>query len=452
MIRNTILNLALLLAVMSAAAQSEPFTSEMKKQQCDAVKEALHHAWTGYTTYARGYDALKPLSKTGRNWYGKSFVMTPLDAFDTFVLLGMKDEANEAKEMILSGLNFDVNEDVQLFEVSIRLLGGLLSAHELDGDPKFLQLAVDLGTRLLPAFKSPTGMPYRYVNLRTGKTRDENSNPAEIGTYILEFGKLTRYTGDSTWYKAAKKAMLEVYSRRSVLNLVGTVINVNTGEWKNTESQIGARIDSYYEYLLKGAIMFGDPDLMRAWKVSEKAIALQLLTDTKNGIFLTRVNMKSGKETNPYYGALDAFYAGLVALSGDLYLAGRIQQANFYMWTRCGIEPEVYDFRKETIVYPTYPLRPENIESCFYLHRFTGDEKYLWMGKRMVDDVLKKCRTDAGFAALKDVSTLEMADDMESFFLAETLKYAYLLFAPETSIDLRKWVFNTEAHPLKVKN
>jgi mannosidase alpha-like ER degradation enhancer 2 len=244
---------------------------------------------------------------------------------------------------------------------------------------------------------------------------------------------------------------MEVYRRRSPIDLVGTVINVTTGKWVNLESQIGARIDSYYEYLYKGWIMFGDADLLNAWRTSSNAIRIQLMQNTKNGIFLTRVGMILGKETRPYYGALDAFYAGIVALSGDLYTAGKIQQANYYMWTRFGMEPEVFNFRADTIVWPSYPLRPENLESCFYLYRLTGEEKYLAMGQRMTGDILSKCRTDAGFAAVRNVTTMELEDDMESFFLAETLKYAYLLFAPSNVIDLKRWVFNTEAHPLRIK-
>lgn len=440
---------ALLLAAVSGSAQE--FTPERKAEECAKIKDAMRHAWNGYKTYAYGYDALKPISKTGRNWYGTSFCMTPVDAFDSFILMGMKEEAAEAREIVLSKLSFDVDEDVQLFEVSIRLLGGLLSSYELDGDPKFLALAEDLARRLLPAFRSPTGMPWRFVNLKTGKVRDSLSNPAEIGTYLLEFGRLTQLTGDSVFYRTAKKAMMEVYRRRSPIDLVGTVINVTTGKWVNLESQIGARIDSYYEYLYKGWIMFGDADLLNAWRTSSNAIRIQLMQNTKNGIFLTRVGMILGKETRPYYGALDAFYAGIVALSGDLYTAGKIQQANYYMWTRFGMEPEVFNFRADTIVWPSYPLRPENLESCFYLYRLTGEEKYLAMGQRMTSDILSKCRTDAGFASVRNVTTMELEDDMESFFLAETLKYAYLLFAPSNVIDLKRWVFNTEAHPLKIK-
>jgi hypothetical protein len=120
------------------------------------------------------------------------------------------------------------------------------------------------------------------------------------------------------------------------------------------------------------------------------------------------------------------------------------------MWVKFHLEPEEFNFRTDSVLYPNYALRPENLESCFYLYRITGDEQYLRMGKRMTDDILSTCRTEAGFAAVKDVRTLELEDSMESFFLAETLKYAYLLFAPETTLDMKKIVFTTEAHPFKI--
>ena len=69
----------------------------------------------------------------------------------------------------------------------------------------------------------------------------------------------------------------------------------------------------------------------------------------------------------------------------------------------------------------------------------------------IIDDIIDKCKVDAGFAAVKDVTKLELDDSMESFFFAETLKYAYLLFAPESKLDLDKFVFNTESHPLQIK-
>ncbi|MBK7212523.1 MAG: glycoside hydrolase family 47 protein [Bacteroidales bacterium] len=110
-------------------------------------------------------DALRPLSRSGHNWYPQSLLMTPIDAYDGLLILGFKEEAAEAKKLIFEKLNFDVDMEVQNFEVSIRILGGLLSAYELDGDKRFLNLAEDLANRLIKSFDSPTGMPYRYVNL-----------------------------------------------------------------------------------------------------------------------------------------------------------------------------------------------------------------------------------------------------------------------------------------------
>ncbi len=448
--KTIILLLAGFLLQAPTTLQAQHLSEAAKKLQCELIVDACRYAWRGYKQYASGFDALMPISKKGQNWYSSSLVMTPVDAFDTFFLLKMKYEASEAKAMIFKDLSFNKDMDVQLFEVSIRFLGGLISSYELDGDARFLNLARDLGKRLLPAFNSPTGMPFRYINLQTGKTRDPLSNPAEIGTYLLEFGKLTQYTGDSIYYKTAKKATFEVFKRRSKIGLVGTVIDVNTGNWVNTESQIGARIDSYYEYLYKAWLLFGDLDCKTAWETSNDAIIKYLYVKTDKGSFFRRVDMNTGQERQPLYGALDAFYAGILTLSGNLTLAQNIQQGNTYMWVKFHIEPEEFNFRTDSITAPGYPLRPENLESCFYLYRITKDEQYLRMGKRMIDDILSKCKTSAGFAAVKDVRTMELEDSMESFFFAETLKYAYLIFAPESTLDLKKTVLTTEAHPLKI--
>lgn len=446
-----VVGFALLLSI-SCSKSNQSFSDKAKQAQSEKIVNAAKYAWHGYMQYAKGFDALKPISKQGENWYKTSLQMTPIDAFDTFTLMGLKSEADEAKGLIFSNLNFDIDMEVQLFEINIRLLGGLLSAYELDGDKRFLTLAEDLCKRLLPAFNTKTGMPYRYVNLKTGALRDSLNNPAEIGTCLLEFCKLTQLTGDSIYYKTAKKAVFAVYNRRSSIDLVGTIIDVNTGEWKKPECQIGARLDSYFEYLYKNWLMTGDKDCFEAWETHRKAIAKYLITDTPHGTFLTRVDMNTGKETRSYYGALDAFYAGLLALSGDVATAQKIQDGNYYMWTRFNIEPEVFDFKKDSIIYPSYPLRPENIESCFYLYRRTHDSKYLEMGKRMTDDIIDKCKTEAGFASVKNVTTLELDDSMESFFFAETLKYSYLLFASEDKLDLNKYVFNTESHPMRINH
>ena len=152
------------------------------EKMAERVRAEFLHAWNSYERYAWGHDALKPLSKTPHDWYGQSLLMTPVDALDTLILMKLDGEASKARELIAAQLSFDRDLYVKNFEITIRLLGGLLSGYQLTGDKRLLALAEDLGNRLLPAFNSPTGLPYVYVNLRTGEVRDPNSNPAETGT------------------------------------------------------------------------------------------------------------------------------------------------------------------------------------------------------------------------------------------------------------------------------
>src|ERR1043165_2498934 len=243
------------------------------------VKAEFLHAWNGYKKYAWGHDDLKPLSKTYHDWYSESLLMTPVDALDTMILMDLDDEAKATKQYILDNLSFDKGIEVQNFEITIRLLGGLLTNYQLTGDKRFLNLAEDLGNRLLPVFNSPTGMPYRYVNLKTGKVSKPISNPAETGTLLIEFGALSKFTGKPIFYEKAKRALVETYNRRSKIGLVGEWINVETGSWTNDDSHISVAIDSYYEYLLKCSLLFGDQDCGRMWKEAIPAINKYLADD-----------------------------------------------------------------------------------------------------------------------------------------------------------------------------
>lgn len=439
------------LSTVVQAQKDAKFSEEMKQEMCNKVKAAAQHAWKGYKDYAWGADDLKPLTKTSKTWYKKPMLMTPVDAFDTFTLLGLTTEAKEAKDLILAKLDFNIDNDVQVFEITIRLLGGLITAYELDGDKKFLTLAKDLADRLMPAFNSKTGIPYRYVHLQTGKTRDGINNPAEIGTLMMEFGKLSKITGNKKYYDAAKKGMMYVYDHRSSLDLVGEQIDAETGKWVNNRSHIGAYIDSYYEYLYKSWLLFGDNDFKTAFDVHNTASKKHYISKTDKGWFMHQVDMNTGKVIDTKYGALEAFYAGLCAFAGDVETGRQIQEANYYMWTRFNLEPEEFDFKADTISSAYYILRPENLESAFYMYRMTGELKYLWQGKVMVESIIEHCKHDVGYASLKNVQTFEKTNSMESFFFGETLKYAYLIFAPESTLDLKKVVLTTEAHPFKIE-
>src|SRR3989475_12894250 len=367
--------LTTLILIASVCAQVANLQARVNKQQLAAqVRSEFLHAWNGYKKYAWGHDDLKPLSKTYHDWYSEPLLMTPVDALDTMILMGFKDEANDAREYIVKNLSFNKGLYVQNFEVTIRLLGGLLSSYQLTGDKRLLHLAEGLGSRLLPVFNSPTGLPYRYVNLKTGKVRGNITNPAEAGTLLIEFGTLARLTRRPVFFDKAKRALVEIYKRRSPIGLVGTWINVETGQWTDSDSHISGAIDSYYEYLLKCAILFDDQDCRRMWADSIAAINRFLRDETKGRmkpeLWYGHADMNTGKRTATTYGALDAFFPAVLALSGDLTKAAMLQESSFAMWNNKGIEPEEFDYQTMEIKSPGYPLRPEIVESSYYLYHF----------------------------------------------------------------------------------
>lgn len=446
----------LLLALSTLLTPSISFARTQRAGRVDRrelaarVRAEFLHAWRGYERHAWGHDELKPLSKTARDWYGEPLYMTQVDALDTLYIMGFREEERRTREFVVKNLNFDKDIFVQNFEITIRHLGGLLAAYQLTNDRRLLRLAEDLGNRLLPAFDSPTGIPYRFVNLRTGKVRGEVTNPAESGTLLVEFGALSKLTRRPVFYDKAKRALVETYKRRSSIGLVGSRVNVETGEWVGKTSHISGGIDSYYEYLLKCWLLFRDEDCRRMWLESIAAVNKHLADDDSKGeLWYGHGDMQTGRRTATSYGALDAFFPAVLALSGDTERARRLQASSMKMWRAHGIEPERLDYRTMKVTGAGYPLRPEIVESAYYLQHLTGDARYLREGAEMFEDFVRYCKTDTAYAALKSVETKEKEDNMESFLFAETFKYFYLLFAPPRTLDFDKVIFNTEAHPIR---
>src|SRR5713101_8437479 len=336
-----------------AARSPVPVRQSLDRDELAArVRLEFLHAWGGYKRYAWGHDELKPLSKGPHDWYAGTLLITPVDSLDALVLLGLHEEAERTKGYIIEHLSFDQDIAVKNFEITIRVLGGLLSAYQLMNDPKLLALADDLGRRLLPVFDSPTGMPYVYVNLRSGKTSGAESNPAEIGTLLLEFGTLARLTGKQVYYDKAKNALVQLYRRRSALGLVGDAIDVETGRWTKRDSHIGGGIDSYYEYLLKAWLLFGDEDCKRMWLESIGAVNKYLADEMPSGLWYGEADMNSGRRTATQFGALHAFLPAVLDLGGDTDRARRLQQSCFRMWTLHGTEAEILDYKTMQVVCP----------------------------------------------------------------------------------------------------
>ena len=419
----------------------------IRVEETAEVRAELLHAWNGYRRLAWGHDELRPLSGKPADWNQQTLLLTPVDALDTLLIVGARDEADAARALIDQKLSFDQDAYVKVFEITIRELGGLLSAYQMTGDKRLLELAEDLANRLAPAFQSKTGMPYQYVNLKTGKVRGAHSNPAEIGTLYLEFGTLDRLTHRA--HASARTALVTLFGYRSELGLYGSEIDVETGQWLDTTAHIGSGIDSYYEYLVKAGKLFDDEELARMGHDAMAAANDYLADEDATGnLWYGRADMTTGNRTQTVFGALDAFYPALLVLAGDTARGARLEQSAYIMWRGNGLEPELYDYRAAKIVAPEYYLRPEIIESAFYLWRATHDPRWRQMGRTFLRDLEQYCRTDDAYAAVKDVRTKEKSDRLESFFFAETMKYLYLLFADD-DVVAPDAIFNTEAHPLR---
>ena len=418
----------------------------------DDVKNETLRTWNAYLKYAWPHDNLLPISKSYHDWYSESINMSPIDGYSTLKVLGFESAAKRIEDFVIDSLKFDKDIYVKVFEVDIRILGGLLNIYEMTGNKRVLQKAQDFADRLLPAFNSPSGLPYYYVNLKTGAAKGKTVNVAEAGSYIFEFGILSYYTQDPKYYQTAKKATKKVFSMRSKIDLLGRDIDVETGTWTFTQSMVGAYSDSYFEYLYKTWLLFKDPELKKMWDIHIAAIQKYIPELCQGRLWYGKVDMDSGKKINAEVTLWDAYFPALLALSGDLPNAKASLDSWDYLWDKQHLIPMVYDYKKDSILNPFYQLNPEVIESAYYLWQYTGDSLYYKRISKYYNDVKKYCRTEIAYCHIENVVTKRQKDEMETFFIAENLKYFYLTFNKNNTYNIKEYVFNTEAHPFKKSN
>lgn len=468
-------------AIFCAACTSPIVSNDLNVQEMshyrDRIKSMFYHAYNNYLENAYPYDELQPLTCTGQDTWG-SFSLTLIDALDTLLILGNHTEFQRVAALLEGILDFDIDVNASVFETNIRVVGGLLSAHLLskqggiaveEGWPcsgPLLRMAEDAARKLLPAFETPTGMPYGTVNLLKGVSPTETpvTCTAGIGTFILEFSTLSRLTGDPVFEDVARKALRGLWSTRSSIGLVGNHINVLTSKWVAQDAGIGAGIDSYFEYLVKGSILLQDEELLTMFKEFDKSIK----NYTKFDDWYLWVQMHKGTISMPVFQSLEAFWPGLQTLLGDINSATRTFHRYSSVWRQFGGLPEFYNIPQGYTVDKRegYPLRPELIESALYLYKATGDQTFLQLGRSAVESIEKISHVKCGFASVKDVRDHKLDNRMESFFLAETIKYLYLLFDRdnflhntgtqyvlggqygECILGAGGYIFNTEAHPL----
>lgn len=458
------ISLTLSSLVRDLGVSAEGVNPHEAKQLRDEVREMFYHAFDGYMNNAFPLDELKPLSCQGEDTLG-GYALTLIDSLDTLALLGDRERFTSSVQWIGKNLQFNINKTVSVFETTIRVLGGLLSAHLIASDcatgmriPSYdnelLVLAEDLARRMLPAFDTPTGIPYGSVNLMYGVDEHESkiTSTAGGGTLTLEFGVLSRLTNDPVFEQVAKNAVRGLWARRSTLDLVGAHINVFTGEWTQKDAGIGTSIDSFYEYLLKAYILFGDEEYLYIFQEAYGSAMHHLHKDP----WYVEVNMDSGAIVWPVFNSLQAFWPGLQVLAGDVDPAIRTHTAFFSVWKRYGFTPEGFNLATLSVQYgqKSYPLRPELIESTYWLYKATRDPRYLDAGRDFVASLQYGAKCPCGYCHITDVELHKQEDHMESFFLAETVKYLWLLFDLAVDSDNLvdngpyKYIFSTEGHLL----
>jgi hypothetical protein len=415
----------------------------------DDVRNETLRTWNAYEKYAWPHDDLLPISKGYRDWYAQSINISPIDAYSTLRVMGLDSEAVRIEHFVIDSLSFDKDIFVKTFEVNIRIMGGLLAMYQMTGNKAVLKKAQEFGDRLLPAFHSPTGLPYYFVNLKTGATKGKIINVAEAGSYLLEFGVLSYYTSNPIYYQTAKAATKKIFSLRSSVGLLGRDMDVETGKWTYTQSMVGAYADSYFEYLYKSWVLFKDPDIKMIWDSSIVPIQKYIAEPRGAMLWYGKADMNTGKKIHAQVELWDAYFPALLALSGDLERAKAADNAWDFLWNKEGLVPVSYDYDKDSIINPSYQLNPEVIESAYYLWHFTGDSLYYKRAEKYYEDVKKYCRTEIAYCHIDDVVSKKQKDEMETFFIAETMKYFYLIFNPKTTFTLDDYVFNTEAHPFK---
>lgn len=454
-------------------------TQNMSKKEREELKEEaremFYHAYYAYMENAYPADELMPLSCKGR-YRGVTpsrgdmddilgnFSMTLVDSLDTLVILGDFAEFERAVKLVIKDVQFDNDIIVSVFETNIRMVGGLLSAHILteyvQKDLKImpwykgelLEMARDLGYRLLPAFNTSTGIPHARVNLRTGMKDEQLKKSRETctacaGTILLEFAALSRLTGEPIFEARAHAAMDALWKlRHRGSDLMGTVMNVHSGDWVRRDSGVGAGIDSYYEYLFKSYVLLGDDKYLARFNRHYNAV----MKYVSEGPMLLDVLMhRPHAKSRNFMDSLLAFWPGLQVLSGDLKPAVQTHEMLYQVMQMHTFIPEAFtvDFQ---IHWGQHHLRPEFIESTYFLYKATNDHYYLQVGKKALKTLQKHAKVSCGYAAVNDVRTGKHEDRMDSYVLSETFKYLYLLFSDPSDIviNVDEFVFTTEAHLL----
>ena len=416
------------------------------------IRAEFLHAWKGYQRHAWGHDELLPVSGGFREFFSDRYSvgLSIIEALDTHYVMELDDEVARCLEWITARLDFDLDAEFPVFEAIIRLVGGLLAGYLATSEQDLLTMCVDLADRLLPAFtRSPTGMPYRHVNLRTGAVTGSTVPLAEIGTNLLEFGMLSQLSGDSRYFQASKRALEAVVKRRSSLDLLGTTLNVETGAWVDrVDIALNPPADSFYEYLWGGWAMFGDWDCLRWFQMFDASLKKHLAERVGGLLWFKQADFRTGALMGRRQYSLAV---NVLAVGGDNPLAEEYYRSWTAVQEKYTVIPEEIDYIHLTVLTPDNMLRPEYANCAFDLYWQTGDPFYRATSWSYFQNLKEHHRVPGGYTVITDVTKRPMAkgDYCPAYVFAENFKWLYLTFADAPRFDYASGYLSTEAKILR---
>nr|CDJ95765.1 Glycoside hydrolase domain containing protein [Haemonchus contortus] len=448
------------------------------------VKQMAKFAWDGYRKYAWGANELRPISKTGHSAsvFGTGDTgATIVDAIDTLWIMGLKEEYEQARSWIKLSLDFTrtAKGDLSVFETNIRFIGGLLSIYALTNDKMYVEKAEEIAKLLLPAFDTPTGIPYAVVNVVTGSAKNygwasgQSSILSEFGSLQLEFDYLSHITGNKIYSDKIKRIREFLTAMDKPNGLYPLYLNPKTGKWGSLDHSIGALGDSFYEYLLKHWLITGKTDDHTKKEYDAAVFAMEkkmLYKSEQNGLWYF-ANLHGSRVVHKME-HLACFSGGMFALQSAnehnatvanhyLELAENLAHTchESYIRTATGLGPEAFRFTSDNEAKAVannekyYILRPEVVETWFYLWRITKQDKYREWAWNVVLALEKYAKVEGGYSGIQNVYSVPVEHDdvQQSFLFAELFKYLYLIFADDNILPLNAWVFNTEAHPFPIR-
>ncbi|KAI1403040.1 glycoside hydrolase family 47 protein [Hypoxylon fuscum] len=484
-------------AVQAKFLSEGHLASKLREARRHEVREVFMGDWGAYKKYAWMKDALKPLSGGFQDQFS-GWAATLVDSLDSLWIMGLREDFDEAVNAVAK-IDFGKSSSgrVNTFETNIRYLGGLMAAYDLSKREVLLAKAVELGDLLYGAFNTENRMPVDFIDFEAAKTGEglivEGSVvSASPGTISLEFTRLSQLTGEPKYYDAISHVMDVFYEGQNQTRLPGL--------WPMMVSMSRQDVVSGNQFTLAGCADSGHEAKYQIMSIRFMEAAKKLffrpmvpgnedMLMPSSGWVAEDGNVYLDEETEH----LACFLGGVYALGGKLFnnreyvdigekltlgcvygyqafptgmMPERVNMVACESFNDCKWDRKRFDEEKgkrpeykehlplgfTTAKDPRYILRPETIESVFILYRVTGNPIWQDLGWEMFTAVANGTKTPRGtHAAVEDVTraaeSLPQSDYMESFWLAETLKYFYLLFCPPDVVNLDEYVFNTEAHP-----